>query len=407
MDDFGLEIFGLNEFGFPLEPCESICSSDADINDSTSDKETLARFDTLSETAKEESPVPGIFLDNTFGSDYGRKVDTYCLSPSVEISSPYDLLSLAAEDKHLAMYPSDIVYAPPQALGFDYGLPTPTDERTMSFSSASSCCSSDSDPASPLIAPRQLQTPPPSPSGVDLKQEEQSAEIQPSQRSSMKAKGLRGVPADQFFVMENAFTPARPQTMSTQQQPQTLASHPQYPIPNPNCAYLPSAPRPSHYPHLTPLTIPPTATQYPHTISPALTAPSRNSLSPTLPPTPITIAPVRSSTNRSSSTPHPKPFHCELCPASFSRKHDLKRHTRIHLGIRPFKCDACGKVFSRHDALNRHIIKWGCDKKLEAMAVAAAAAAQAHHAAGMYGGYVVPGELGMPYGIEYGLGVTY
>ncbi|KAI8821081.1 uncharacterized protein EV422DRAFT_488454, partial [Fimicolochytrium jonesii] len=53
-------------------------------------------------------------------------------------------------------------------------------------------------------------------------------------------------------------------------------------------------------------------------------------------------------------------FHCELCVASFSRKHDLKRHTRIHLGIRPFKCEACAKVFSRHDALSRHIVKWGC-----------------------------------------------
>ncbi|KAJ3182101.1 hypothetical protein HDU87_000448 [Geranomyces variabilis] len=87
----------------------------------------------------------------------------------------------------------------------------------------------------------------------------------------------------------------------------------------------------------------------------------------------VKIAPVRASTARRSSSstnpPHPKPFHCEICPASFSRKHDLKRHTRIHLGIRPFKCDCCQKVFSRHDALSRHLIKWGCGKKLEEAAL--------------------------------------
>ncbi|KAJ3020395.1 hypothetical protein HKX48_000865 [Thoreauomyces humboldtii] len=80
------------------------------------------------------------------------------------------------------------------------------------------------------------------------------------------------------------------------------------------------------------------------------------------------VAPVRASSHRgnaSGNPPHPKPFHCELCTASFSRKHDLKRHTRIHLGIRPFVCSnaKCAKVFSRHDALARHLIKWGCDRK--------------------------------------------
>jgi hypothetical protein len=50
-----------------------------------------------------------------------------------------------------------------------------------------------------------------------------------------------------------------------------------------------------------------------------------------------------------------KPFACHICPQTFSRSHDLKRHLCKHTGIRPFACDACGKSFSRRDGLTRHL----------------------------------------------------
>ena len=55
-----------------------------------------------------------------------------------------------------------------------------------------------------------------------------------------------------------------------------------------------------------------------------------------------------------------KTFYCHLCPSTFSRNHDLKRHIRIHLGIRPYKCATCPKAFTRADALHRHIHIRGC-----------------------------------------------
>lgn len=55
-----------------------------------------------------------------------------------------------------------------------------------------------------------------------------------------------------------------------------------------------------------------------------------------------------------------RPFKCDVCPQSFNRNHDLKRHKRIHLAVKPFPCKHCDKSFSRKDALKRHRMVKGC-----------------------------------------------
>ncbi|KAI1079574.1 hypothetical protein F5B20DRAFT_156596 [Whalleya microplaca] len=55
-----------------------------------------------------------------------------------------------------------------------------------------------------------------------------------------------------------------------------------------------------------------------------------------------------------------RPFKCDICPVSFNRNHDLKRHKRIHLAVKPFPCEFCDKAFSRKDALKRHRLVKGC-----------------------------------------------
>ncbi|KAH6914419.1 hypothetical protein BKA70DRAFT_1096165 [Coprinopsis sp. MPI-PUGE-AT-0042] len=46
-------------------------------------------------------------------------------------------------------------------------------------------------------------------------------------------------------------------------------------------------------------------------------------------------------------------FRCSVCPASFVRHHDLKRHVKVHDG-KAWKCKMCQKMFSRPDAFRRH-----------------------------------------------------
>jgi hypothetical protein len=48
-----------------------------------------------------------------------------------------------------------------------------------------------------------------------------------------------------------------------------------------------------------------------------------------------------------------RPFRCSICPASFARSHDLKRHEKLH-DNKAWKCAGCNKVFSRRDAIKRH-----------------------------------------------------
>ncbi|KAJ1865372.1 hypothetical protein LPJ73_000017 [Coemansia sp. RSA 2703] len=63
-----------------------------------------------------------------------------------------------------------------------------------------------------------------------------------------------------------------------------------------------------------------------------------------------------------------RPFKCETCEQSFSRNHDLKRHVKIHSGIKPHKCHKCGKSFGRSDALKRHSMVKRCRSTTSAAA---------------------------------------
>ncbi|KAJ3248098.1 Metallothionein expression activator, partial [Chytriomyces hyalinus] len=60
-----------------------------------------------------------------------------------------------------------------------------------------------------------------------------------------------------------------------------------------------------------------------------------------------------------------RPFACTQCSLSFSRHHDLKRHTLIHApGGKQHACPACNRSFLRSDALKRHLKPNGDDSKL-------------------------------------------
>ncbi|EPQ52702.1 hypothetical protein GLOTRDRAFT_140346 [Gloeophyllum trabeum ATCC 11539] len=48
-----------------------------------------------------------------------------------------------------------------------------------------------------------------------------------------------------------------------------------------------------------------------------------------------------------------RPYQCNICPATFARNHDLKRHMKLHES-KAYKCLGCNKTFSRRDALKRH-----------------------------------------------------
>lgn len=50
-------------------------------------------------------------------------------------------------------------------------------------------------------------------------------------------------------------------------------------------------------------------------------------------------------------------FECEHhgCDRAFYQRSDLRRHQRVHLGVKPFKCMVCFKEFTQRGSLYRHI----------------------------------------------------
>ncbi|XP_054760365.2 transcription factor Ovo-like 2 [Lytechinus pictus] len=54
---------------------------------------------------------------------------------------------------------------------------------------------------------------------------------------------------------------------------------------------------------------------------------------------------------------HTKTHICIFCEKGFQDKFDLKRHCRIHTGVRPYKCNICPRSFTQRVSLETHISK--------------------------------------------------
>ncbi|KAH8789515.1 hypothetical protein F5882DRAFT_354269 [Hyaloscypha sp. PMI_1271] len=59
---------------------------------------------------------------------------------------------------------------------------------------------------------------------------------------------------------------------------------------------------------------------------------------------------------------HPSIHHCDKCSKSFTRKHNLMAHLRVHEGDKPFACNECGLTFTRENDKKRHEALHGGEK---------------------------------------------
>ncbi|KAL4230772.1 nucleic acid binding [Mactra antiquata] len=50
-------------------------------------------------------------------------------------------------------------------------------------------------------------------------------------------------------------------------------------------------------------------------------------------------------------------FTCLICLSTFTSRNNMKRHIRLHTGIKPYSCHKCSESFSRNDDFKRHLLK--------------------------------------------------
>nr|AFD29624.1 EGR-1 [Schmidtea mediterranea] len=63
----------------------------------------------------------------------------------------------------------------------------------------------------------------------------------------------------------------------------------------------------------------------------------------------------KSKSGKSNQLPPDKSFTCSNCPSRFTRKDELRRHEKIHTGIKTLCCPYCDKTFIRSDHRRTHI----------------------------------------------------
>jgi len=52
-----------------------------------------------------------------------------------------------------------------------------------------------------------------------------------------------------------------------------------------------------------------------------------------------------------------KSFACHICPKSFWKTEDLKRHVRVHTGERPYSCSVCPYRAAQKGTLKQHFMR--------------------------------------------------
>ena len=56
-----------------------------------------------------------------------------------------------------------------------------------------------------------------------------------------------------------------------------------------------------------------------------------------------------------------KPYSCDNCDKSFTRRIDLKRHKAIHGPREKISCNNCGKQLMNQQSLDKHMEKEGLE----------------------------------------------